>query len=458
MSIIMKKSLFSDKAFYRNLFAIAVPIMLQNLINSLVNMLDTVMIGRLGTVEIAAVGLGNQIFFLYNLILFGVCSGGAIFTAQFWGKGDLPGIRKNTGFCLALNLLVAAAFTLGALFIPGALIGVYSRDPLVIEAGAAYLRHLAPSFIPFAVSIVFVLTLRSVERVRLAIVSTLIALSLNAVLNYLLIFGVGPFPALGVRGAALATVISRCVEMLILVTACYARGYAPAGRPRQLFAFDTAYARRFFAVALPVIFNETLWSLGVTTQNLIFARTNTDAIAAFNITNTVSQLTWVVFIGLGNGVAVLIGKKIGEGRDAEARTYAARITRFAPLLSLGAAFILLPLSRLLPVVFNVSPGVLSAAAGMFIILCCCYPFRAFNMSMVVGVCRAGGDTVFCIFYDIAVMWVVTLPLAAAAAFVFHAPVWLIYLCISAEEPVKMFIGLRRLKTGKWLHNVVSDNR
>jgi putative MATE family efflux protein len=449
----MKTPLFGDKEFYRNLFAIAVPIMLQNLINSLVNMLDTVMIGRLGTVEIAAVGLANQIFFLYNLVLFGICSGGAIFTAQFWGKGDIPGIRKNTGFCLTLNLIAAAVFTLGAVFIPEALIGVYSRDPLVIEAGSAYLRVLAPSFIPFGISLVFVLTLRSVEKVRLAIAATLVALSLNAVLNYLLIFGIGPFPAMGVEGAALATVISRYIETGILVSVSYIRRYAPAGRLRELFAFNSAYARRFFKIALPVICNETLWSLGVTIQNLIFARTDTEAIAAFNITNTVSQLTWVVFIGLGNGVAVLIGKRIGEGKEQAAREYASRICRFAPILSLGAVLVLLPLSRLLPFIFNVSPGVLSAAGTMFVILCCCYPFRAFNMSMVVGICRAGGDTVFCVFYDIAVMWLLTLPLAAAASFIFNAPVWLIYLCVSAEEPVKMFFGLRRLKTGKWLHNV-----
>ncbi|MDR1566240.1 MAG: MATE family efflux transporter [Treponema sp.] len=446
-------SLFGDPGFYRSLFVIAVPIMLQNFISSLVNMLDTVMIGRLGTVEIAAVGLGNQIFFLYNLILFGICSGGAIFTAQFWGRGDIQGIRKNMGFCVTLTITVAAVYTLGAVFIPDKLIGIYSRDALVIETGAAYLRVLAPSFIPFGITMVLVLTLRSVEKVRLAIAATLIALSMNAVLNYLFIFGAGPVPAMGVRGAALATVISRYAEMLIVVTVSYARRYPPAGSFRELFAFNSAYAWRFFRIALPVIFNETFWSLGVTTQNLIFARTHTEAIAAFNITNTVSQLTWVIFIGLGNGVAVLIGKKIGEGKEQDARDYASRITRFAPLLSVAVALVLIPLSRLLPVVFNVGPGVLSAAYMMFLVLGFMYPFRAFNMSMVVGICRAGGDTVFCVFYDIALMWIAALPLGALASFVFHAPVWLIYLCIMVEEPVKMFLGLWRLKSGKWLHNV-----
>ena len=181
--------LFNDRKFYRNLFALAIPIMLQNLINSLVNTLDTIMIGRLGTVEIAAVGLGNQIFFLYNLLLFGICSGGSIFTAQFWGKGDIPGIRKNMGFCMSLNLVAAVFFTLVSALIPEKLISIYSRDEEVIRAGAVYLKTLSPSFIPFAINIVFILTLRSVEKVRLAIVVTVIALSLNGLLNYLFIFG-----------------------------------------------------------------------------------------------------------------------------------------------------------------------------------------------------------------------------------------------------------------------------
>jgi putative MATE family efflux protein len=445
--------LFGDKAFYKNLFTIALPIMIQNFINALVNMLDTVMIGRLGTVEIAAVGIGNQIFFLYNLTLFGVCSGGSIFTAQFWGKRDIPGLRKNTGFCMTLSIFVASLFTLGAWFFPRGLIAVYTRDPAVIEAGAVYLRTLAPAFIPFGISVVLILTLRAVEKVRLAMISTLIALSMNGILNYLFIFGIGPFPVMGVRGASLATVIARVTETVILITVSYGRRYPPAGSFREMTAFTVSYVQRFLRICLPVIFNEIIWSSGITAQNIIFGRTHTEALAAFNITNTVSQLTWTVFMGLGNGVAVMIGKKIGERDERAARDYASRIVRFSPLVSLGAVLILYPLSMTLPLIFKVDREVFTLINSMFIILCCFYPFRAFNMAMVVGICRAGGDTVFCVLYDVVVMWVVTLPLAAAASFIFRAPVWLIFLCINMEEPVKMFMGFWRLKTGKWLHHV-----
>jgi putative MATE family efflux protein len=447
------RKLFSDKQFYKTLFTIAVPIMLQNLVNSLVNMIDTVMIGRLGTIEIAAVGLGNQVFFFFSIVLFGICSGGAIFTAQFWGKKDIQGIRKNTGLCIILNCSVALVFTVFILLAPEKIIGIYTRDPAVIEVGTVYLKNLAPCFIPFGINFAFIITLRSVEKVRLAMVTTVIALSINITLNYFLIFGAGPFPAMGVAGAARATVIARFSEMIILVTISYLKGYAPAGNLRELINFSGGFIARFFRITSPVILNETLWSMGVTFQNIIFARTNTDAIAAFNITSTFSQLTWVIFIGLGNGIGVLIGKKIGEGEEKTARDYADRIAVFNTLLGAGAAIILFSLSKFMPLIFNVNPQVIAYTASMFIVLCLTYPFRSFNMSMVVGICRAGGDTVFCAIYDLIFMWLITLPAAAAASFIFHAPVWLLYLCVCSEDFFKTVLGLWRLKSGRWLHNV-----
>ena len=445
--------LFEDRSFYTNLFAIATPIMLQSLVNASVNMLDTVMVGRLGTVEIAAVGLGNQVFFLYTMILFGISSGGAVFTAQFWGKRDLAGIRRTMGLCLVLSLAVALVFVLASAISPAAVIGLYSTDAAVVASGAAYLRALAPSFAFFAVSFVFTLIMRSVERVRLPMVATFISLSINLVLNYCLIFGVGPIPPMGVVGAATATVIARVVETAVLVGVSYRRRYVFACGPRDLFGFDAAFVRGFLRIAFPVIVNELLWAVGVTTQNVIFARTSTYAIAAFNITNTISQLTWVFFMGLGNGAAVLIGKKIGEGSEGKAREYAGAITRFAPLSAVFFALFLIPLSWTLPFLFKADPAVFAIIDGMFIILALSYPFRAFNMAMIIGVCRAGGDTIFCVVYDVLFMWTLSLPAAAAASFIFGAPVWVVYLCVALEEPAKMLLGLWRLKSGKWLRNV-----
>lgn len=446
-------ALFNDKKFYTVLFAIAIPIMLQNLVNSFVNMVDTVMIGQLGTVEIAGVGLANNFFFLLHMILFGAASGAGVFTAQFWGKKDIAGIRKNTGLCILIVIIISSFFTLVSLFAPEQVLGLYSKDPAVIKTGATYLKAVAPCFIPFSISFVFILVMRTIEKVKLAMVVTFISLSINVLFNWLLIFGIGPFPALGVKGAALATVLARFIEVILLVSISYTKKYALAGTLKELFGFDIVFVKRYFVIAFPVIINELLWALGVAMQNIIFARTHTDAIAAFNIVNTLSQLTWVVFIGLGNGGAVLIGKKIGEGHEKIAREYASRLTLFAPLLAVGVALFIIPISWILPFVFNVSDNVFTIIGGMIIIMACSYPFRAFNMSMIIGVCRAGGDTIYTVFYDIVFTWTVTLPLAATAAFVFGLPAWIIYLCVTLDDPLKMIFGLVRLRSGKWLHNV-----
>jgi putative MATE family efflux protein len=284
-------------------------------------------------------------------------------------------------------------------------------------------------------------------------ITTAIALGINVVLNYIFIFGAGPVPAMGVEGAAIATVIARITEMIILIAVIYGRKYVMAASFRELTAFNPAYIQRFIQICSPVILNELLWSLGIATQSVIFARTGTGAIAALNITTTVSNLTWTLFMGLGNGVAVLIGNKIGEGDEKTARDYASRIIRFSPLVALGACFFLIPFSRLLPFIFNVDPAVLASASIMFIVLSISYPFRSINMAMVVGICRAGGDTVFCAIYDTVFMWFFALPLAAAVSYFLHAPAWAIYICICSEEVLKTLIGIWRYRSGKWLHNV-----
>lgn len=215
--------LFKDRSFFKGLFIIAIPIMLQNLVNSFVNMVDTVMIGQLGTAEIAGVGLANNFFFLLNMLLFGAASGAGVFTAQFWGKKDIAGIRKNTGLCIVIVILISSFFTIVSLFAPEKVLRLYTTDQDVIKIGAEYLRTVAPCFIPFAISFVFTLVMRTIEKVKLAMVVTIISLSVNVLFNWLLIFGIGPFPTLGVKGAAIATVLARTIEVILLVSISYSK-------------------------------------------------------------------------------------------------------------------------------------------------------------------------------------------------------------------------------------------
>ena len=435
--------------FYSSLVAIAIPISLQALLQNFVNMLDTIMIGRLGSVEIAAVGLGNQIFFILNMILFGITSGGGVFIAQFWGKKDLAGIRKSLGLMTLIAFVVSVIFTITCLLIPNQLIRLYSPDPQVIQVGGTYLRFVCLSYIPTAISFSITLALRSTERVKLPLVCTSISLFTNLIANYLLIFVAG----LGVKGAAIATIISRIIELVILATWSYSHKYEICGKLKELLGFNRYFIVKFLKIAFPVIINETFWGLGTSVYNAIFAHAGTNAFTAYSITGTISQLTWVFCMGFGNGIGVLIGKRIGEKKIDEAKTYAKRSMWFMPLIGAVVGVFLVPLSKLLPVFFNVDQEIIKTATAILMILIFVYPFNSFCMNWIVGVCRAGGDTVFSAVAEIVVLWCVAIPLGYVAAFVLHLPAPMIYLFFCSESIVKAIIGAIRVLSGKWLHEV-----
>ena len=437
------------KGFYSSLVAIAIPVSLQNLLANFVNMLDTVMIGRLGGTEIAAVGLGNQIFFILNMVLFGIASGGGVFISQFWGKNDLKGIRRSRGIILCLSVVVSFIFPLLSLLIPHQLISLFSPDPAVIQVGGDYLRIVCLSYVITAVNFSFTLAFRCTERVKLPLVCTSVSLFTNAGSNYLLIFVAG----WGVKGAALATVFSRIVEFLILIIWSYSHNYETCGKLREMLSLKLESFARYFKIALPVIINETFWGLGISVQSSIFAHAGTNAITAFQITNTISQLTWVFCMGFGNGIGVLIGKRIGERKMEEAHGYAMRSMWFMPLVGAIVGVLLLPLSQLLPFFFKVEPDVLRTATYMLLILIAFYPFNSFCMNWVVGVCRAGGDTVFTAVVELCTLWLVAIPLGFLASSVLHLSAVWIYVFVMSEGIVKAVIGFIRVASGKWLHEV-----
>ncbi|MCR4822149.1 MAG: MATE family efflux transporter [Treponema sp.] len=443
------------KGFYKTLFSIALPIILQNLLQNLVNMMDTIMVGRLGSVSIAAVGLGNQIFFMLNMVIFGVSSGASIFISQFWGAQDFKGIRKSFGFMLLVCFFVSLVFFTASLTIPEKLLGLYSEDGQVIKEGAAYLKLVAFCYPLMAISFSCQMAFRSTERVLLPMVTTAVSFVSNVSLNAILIFGCQPLriEPMGILGAALATVISRFIEMIIILSVGLVRKFEVFGSLKELLSFDRTFVFKLFRIGLPVLLSESLWGLGITSQNSIFAHAGTDSFAAFSIMNTVSQLTWVVFIGMGSASSVILGKQIGAGEESLARAYTRRFCWFFPLMGLGIGLFLFPISRLLPFVFNVDAHIIQITQSMLFVLMAMYPFRALNMLIIVGVCRAGGDTIFASLIDNGWMWALAIPLGCLAAFVWKLPPWTILICLESEQLLKSLFGIFRVKSGKWLHNI-----
>ena len=448
-----KKQLLNG--FYKTLFSIAIHIILQNLLQTFVNMMDTIMVGRLGSVPIAAVGLGNQIFFMLNMVVFGVSSGCSIFIAQFWGAKNFSGIRKAFGFMLLACFFVSLAFLAGGALIPEKLLRFYSNDQAVLKEGVRYLRLVSFCYPMLAISFSCQMAFRSTEHVVLPMVTTAISFVMNVSLNAIFIFGCQPLgiPRMGVLGAALATVISRAVEMIITLAVGITRKFEAMGKIRELLGFNLAFIKKLAFVGIPVLLSETLWGFGITTQNSIFAHAGTDSFAAFSIMNTVSQLTWVFFIGMGNASSVILGKKIGAGEEEGARAYTHRFCWFFPLMGAIIGLLLFPISRILPSIFNVESHIIAITQSMLFVLMVMYPFRAFNMLIIVGVCRSGGDTIFASIIDNGWMWLIAIPLGCLATFVWRQPAWVILFCLESEQVLKTICGVWRVKSGKWLHNI-----
>jgi len=416
-------------------------------------MLGVIFVGQKGDASVAAVGLAGQIAFLLNLVHFGIISGAAMFTAQFWGKRDILNLRRVLGLCLMLAISASLIFFLLAQFFPAQILRIYSKDAAVIELGTSYIRTFSWTFLFFAITFSYALVMRSTGNVKLPTTVSVGALLISTFLSYSLIFGRFGLPELGIRGAAVAAVIARFLECVALLTLTYMTKSPVAASFRELTGFDRVFFGRVIKPMLPVILNELFWSLGITTYNIIYGRMGTQAYAAINIVSTIEQLAFVFFIGISNATSVIVGNRIGAGREEEAYIYAGRSLGIGVLggivLGLILQFVKAPVLSL----YNVSPEVIQNASHILNVVSFFLWIRVNNMTMVVGILRAGGDTRFSLFLDGIIIWLIGVPMAYLGAFVLHFPVYLVYLCAMSEEATKWVLGIRRYLSRKWINNL-----
>jgi putative MATE family efflux protein len=447
------KNYFSDPV-YGNLLKIAGPVALHNLIISSLSFVDTFMIGQIGEVEIAAVGIGNQLFFLYTLLLFGIGSSCGIFVSQFWGKKDVGKIRQTTGLSILLGLAGSVPFGAVSFFFPEELIGIFSTDAAVISFGAEYLKVVAVSYVFSAVSITMAQVQRSLERAKLPLYVSLISLGLNTILNYLFIFGKAGFPSWGVKGVALATAISRLVECLVMLLLVYTNKNNPAaGSLREMTGFSKDFLKRFLKTASPVIINELFWALGMTVFKIVYGRMGTSSLAAVNIAEAVMNLMFVALMGSATGASVLTGKKIGEGDYKVARENGRKFVHLAVAEGIIIGLITMALSGILPSGFNVSDALKSDATKIIFIFGIFIPFKSFNIHTIVGIFRGGGDTLYAALVEILGVWGVGVTLAFFTGLYLGLPIYLVYLFVSLEEVMKFIFTTTRVASGKWLHDL-----
>ena len=447
---------YRDPEYFSEVRKIAVPIIIQQLMFSLLNMLGVVLVGQKGDASVAAVGLAGQIAFLLNLVHFGIISGAAMFTAQFWGRRDVPNLRRVLGLCLMMALSASLIFFALSQLWPSQILRIYSKDPAVIALGTDYIRTFSWTFIFFAVTFSYAFVMRSTGDVKTPTTISVLALLISTFLSYSLIFGKFGLPELGIQGAAVAAVIARLLECIALLIVIYLGKSPVAASLRELTDFDGKFFGKVIRPMLPVILNELFWALGITTYNIIYGRMGTATYAAMNIVSTIEQMAFVIFIGISNATSVLVGNRIGAGREDEAHIYAGRSLGLGIAGGLLIGLLLQLVKEPVLSLYNVSPEVIENAGHVINIVSFFLWMRVNNMTIVVGILRAGGDTRFSLFLDGIIIWLVGVPMAYLGANVFHFPVYLVYLCAMSEEVTKWFLGMSRYRSRKWINNLAAQ--
>lgn len=444
------------RKFYRAVISLVIPMALQNLINVGVQAADVIMLGRLDEAAISAASLAGQVYFIMTLLFFGLTSGAAVLTAQYWGKGDKKTIEKVLGLAVRWAVVIAALFTAAALVFPDKLMRIFSSEADVIEQGAHYMRIVALAYIPAAITMVYLNVMRSVERVIISTVVYTISLFVNVVLNAVFIFGLCGAPALGVRGAAIATAIARYCEFFIVIFYASRMNKTIRVRGSYLLKTEKILVSDFVKYALPVAANELMWGGGISMVTAIIGHMGKSAVAANSVAQVVRQLAMVVIFGVANATAIMLGKAIGEGKKENARIYSVRFLKITLALGVGGAIVVLGVSPIIRSFMTLGDEANSYLSAMMYVMSYFVFVSGFNTVLIVGVFRAGGDTKFGLLLDCGALWCIVIPLGAFAAFYLKFPVIAVYIILTSDELMKLPFSFWRYKSLKWLKDVTRD--
>jgi len=459
----LRRTLIGNREFYEKVIAIVLPIIIQNTISNVVSLLDNVMVGRVGTLEMSAVSIVNQLLFVFYLCIFGGLAGAGIFATQYAGAKDEDGVR----YCFRIKWMIAAAmlvFAFGVfLLMPRQLIGMYLAEGTgpedihnTLGFGLDYLYVMLIGLLPFAVSQIYASTLREVGETRVPMIASIAAILINLVFNYLLIFGKFGFPKLGVVGAAIATVLSRYIEMLIIVLYTHIKA--------SMFSFiKGAYAQLYvpgkllkdvFRRGMPLLVNEFFWSSGMAVLLQCYSVRGLDVVAACNITSTVSNLFKVVFLSMGNAVAIMVGQALGANRPEEARDTAWKLMAASVASNLVMSTLLFALSPVIPQIYNTELHVRHMAMEMLWVVAAMMPLYSIAHCCYFTL-RSGGRTIITFIFDSGFTWGICVPFAYILANMTALPIVPLYLAVQSLELIKVIIGLYLVHKGVWVHNIVN---
>lgn len=444
------------RIFYQKLFKVGIPVLIQQIVSIGLNLVDTIMVGKVSENALAAVGAANQIYFIYSVVIFGIFSGASVYAVQYWGLRDLSSLRKILGIDYLMCILVTIPTVIGAWFMAPQLIRLFAEESEVIGLGADYIRIACFSYIFSSMSFVISFNSRCIQDLKIPTTINAIAIGINIILNYGLIYGKLGLPQLGVEGAAYATLIARILECGAMYTAVYMRKEHPL---KAKLVEMTAFGRDLFTsvmkTAVPVIILEGLWALSVSLMYMAFGKIGASALAVTQIAVTVTDFAQTVYFAVGNAAAVIIGEALGQGRRQTAWRYSKRIMNITWLLNLTMTAVIILMRQPVAAIYEFDAGTTEMLMKALLAYAVFMTPKMLEYMMICGILRAGGDTVFCLFMDSGLNMLMQVPLAFISVLVFHLPLHWAMAVANSSEIIKVVLCYWRYFSKKWM-NVVTD--
>ena len=444
-----------DPYFYKTYFTLFFTVAAQSVIVFSVNLADSIMLGRYSETAMSGVSLANQIQFLLQCLINGVGSGLVTLGSQYWGKKDVASVKKVFSAAFFTSLFIAAVMAAAVFAFPAGVLGLLSDRADIVAAGAEYIRVMGHSYLVFAVSFTLICLMRSVESVRVGFYTSLIALATNVFLNYALIFGHFGFPEMGVKGAAIATLISRIAELIFVLVYVFIADKKLRLRVREVFSVDRAYARDYLRIGLPPVGSGGSWGMAMFLQTAIIGRLGEAAIGANAVAAPVFQVVAVLYTSASSAAAVLTAKTVGEGDIPRVKTYVRRFQLIFLVTGAISALLLFFSRDLIVGFYNVSPDTRALAAAFLWILAVSVFGSAYEAPCLVGIVSGGGDTAFVLKNDLVFMWGIVLPLSALSAFVFRWPVPVTFFLLKIDQLLKCAVAAVKVNRFRWIRNVTA---
>lgn len=445
------------RIFYRKLWGLVLPIAIQNLMTALVSASDAFMLGFVSQTSLSAVSLATQIQFVHNLFMLALTIGATTLAAQYWGKGDTDSVEEILAIVLKISMAVSVVFFIAAMFFSGFLMRIFTNDIKLIQAGIPYLRIVSVSYLFMGFSQIYLCIMKNSGRTAKSTIYGSVAVVINIGFNVIFIFGLAGFPAMGIAGAALATTVSRALELLLTIYENMHRSLVCV-RLKYIRNSSKKLKKDFWHYTTPVLGNELVWGCGFTMFSVIMGHLGSDAVAANSVANILKNIIACVCNGIGIGAGIIVGNELGKGEMERAREYGNRLFKLAVFAGAVSGLILLAVSPVL----RIFTGSLSAQAHSYLknmmYICTYYMIgKSVNATVIAGVFCAGGDTKFGLKCDAVTMWVILIPIGMITAFVLKLPIMVVYFIISMDEIIKLPAVYRHYKKYNWVRNFTELN-